>query len=179
MFRRIFIVGTSGSGKSTLAKELADAIGYDHVEIDALYWLPNWTKREKAEFDRLYQQAMKSSGVISDGNFLTHGVTLGQGDCLIWLDLGRLTISRRILLRSVKRVVTREKLWSGNQEQVRFLFSFNPELNPVLWSWKSYERRKKEYAALINSVSDATVYRIQNKTDLAECKLELVSVQSS
>jgi hypothetical protein len=41
--QRILILGRTGSGKTTLARELAAAIGVPHVELDALYFGPNFS----------------------------------------------------------------------------------------------------------------------------------------
>ena len=40
---RVNLVGSSGSGKSTLGQALAQALGQPVVEIDDLFWGPNWT----------------------------------------------------------------------------------------------------------------------------------------
>ncbi|MCB1701769.1 MAG: AAA family ATPase [Pseudomonadales bacterium] len=38
--RRVLIFGNSGSGKSTLAKRLKQREGLEHLDLDALAWLP-------------------------------------------------------------------------------------------------------------------------------------------
>ncbi|WP_262355798.1 shikimate kinase, partial [Klebsiella pneumoniae] len=38
----INVVGTSGSGKSTLARRLAHRLELPWIELDRLYWRPNW-----------------------------------------------------------------------------------------------------------------------------------------
>src|ERR687884_192101 len=40
---RILILGRTGSGKTTLARELAAALGVPHVELDSLYFGPDFT----------------------------------------------------------------------------------------------------------------------------------------
>jgi adenylate kinase family enzyme len=45
-YKRIVVIGTTSSGKSTLAKQLAEKIGGDYIELDALYWEPNWVAAE-------------------------------------------------------------------------------------------------------------------------------------
>jgi len=42
---RVVVVGTSCSGKTTLARRLARILATDHVELDSLYWGPEWTPR--------------------------------------------------------------------------------------------------------------------------------------
>src|SRR5262245_40275576 len=51
--KRVVVVGTSCSGKTTFAKELARKLNKKHVEIDAIYWLPDWTGRPEDDFRRL------------------------------------------------------------------------------------------------------------------------------
>jgi tRNA uridine 5-carbamoylmethylation protein Kti12 len=38
---RIVVVGTSCSGKTTFSRRLAQSLGREHVELDALHWGPN------------------------------------------------------------------------------------------------------------------------------------------
>lgn len=47
---RIAIVGTSGVGKTTLAKYVAEVLDIPHVELDALFWRPNWQEYSTGEF---------------------------------------------------------------------------------------------------------------------------------
>lgn len=169
--KRIFVVGTSGSGKSTLAKELAKNLNYKHIELDSLMWLENWTKREANELKRLVQKQTNTESIVVDGNFLNYELKLYKGDVLIFLDYPRLLVFKRVLSRSIKRVITREKLWADNQEQARFLLSMNPELNPVLWAWKTHYRRRNIYQEFIAKLpKDFAVYRITNSQELAELK---------
>jgi adenylate kinase family enzyme len=40
--RRVVVFGTTGSGKSTLAESLAARHGLRLIELDALFWGPDW-----------------------------------------------------------------------------------------------------------------------------------------
>lgn len=167
--KKIFVVGTSGSGKSTLAAHLATKLNLKHIELDALLWLPNWEKRSPDELKRLLELeiAEAKNGYVVDGNFQNKEIQLDAGSVLIFLDYSRLKVFQRILRRSIKRVVTKEKLWAGNQEELNFLLSLNPELNPVLWAWKTHYKRRSAYSALADSLgNDILVYRIRSKSDL-------------
>ncbi|MPZ15785.1 MAG: hypothetical protein GEU73_15410 [Chloroflexi bacterium] len=42
---RVVVVGTSCAGKTTLARRLARILASEHVELDSLYWGPEWTPR--------------------------------------------------------------------------------------------------------------------------------------
>ena len=48
--RRIVIWGVTGSGKTTLARELAERLGVPHIQLDAIFWKPNWVETPDEEF---------------------------------------------------------------------------------------------------------------------------------
>jgi len=49
-YTRIVVIGTTSSGKSTLAENLSKKLDLDFVELDALYWQPNWVGTPDEEF---------------------------------------------------------------------------------------------------------------------------------
>lgn len=65
---RVIVVGTSGAGKRTLARQLAARYYLSHVELDRLFWKPDWQPRDYAEFCRLVQPALSGPRWIADGN---------------------------------------------------------------------------------------------------------------
>jgi adenylate kinase family enzyme len=52
---RYVVVGTSGSGKTTVSANLAAESGLEHIELDALHWLEDWTERPPKEFRTLVE----------------------------------------------------------------------------------------------------------------------------
>src|SRR3954447_546995 len=68
--RRICVKGTSGAGKSTFAAELARRLDLPCIELDALFWGPNWTEPDRDVFRACVceTRAAASQGVI-DGNY--------------------------------------------------------------------------------------------------------------
>ena len=48
--KRINVVGTSGSGKSHFSSRLAAKLGVPYIEMDAVFWLPNWQHLELEDF---------------------------------------------------------------------------------------------------------------------------------
>ena len=64
---RVVVVGTSCSGKTTLARRLARLLATEHVELDSLYWGPEWTPRPDF-IPNVLTIAQQSRWVI-DGNY--------------------------------------------------------------------------------------------------------------
>lgn len=65
----INVVGTSGSGKSTLARRLAHRLGLPWIELDRLYWRPNWQGTPDEAFFAAIVAATASPGWVLDGNY--------------------------------------------------------------------------------------------------------------
>src|SRR5258708_36226958 len=59
---RILILGRTGSGKTTLARDLAAALGLPHVELDSLYFGPDFSTAPLALL-----RARSSAAIVGDG----------------------------------------------------------------------------------------------------------------
>ncbi|WP_324668907.1 AAA family ATPase [Geochorda subterranea] len=145
--RRILVVGTSGSGKTTTARRLARALGYVHVELDALHWGPDWTPAPDAVFRHRVHEATSGRCWVVDGNFTrVRDIVWPVADTVVWLDYPLPVILGRLLRRTARRVFLRERLWSGNRESLWRLFTAD---SIILWALKTYRRRRREYAELL------------------------------
>ena len=69
MSYRIAIVGTSGSGKTTLARQVAEILDIPHIELDALFWKPNWEQSDTWEFFDRIEAATQGDNWVVDGNY--------------------------------------------------------------------------------------------------------------
>ena len=49
-YKRINVVGTSNCGKTTFGKNLSNIVGIDHIEMDELFWGPDWYWPSDDEF---------------------------------------------------------------------------------------------------------------------------------
>lgn len=145
---RILVIGTSGSGKSTLARKISKALSVPDIELDALFWKPNWTQSSKEEFRAKIQESISEfSGFIIHGNYnQVRDLTWGNSDIVIWLDYSKKLVMWRVLKRSVLRILSREVLWSNNKESFRKNFLSKESI--ILWSWNTYAIRKKQYLEL-------------------------------
>jgi adenylate kinase family enzyme len=146
--RRVSVVGTSGSGKSTLSRELARILDCPWLELDSVYHQANWTPLETGEFlRRVTAVAGQESWVIDGGYSAIRPVVLGRADTVVWLDLPKRVVMRRIIWRSVWRAARGAELWNGNRENWRNLLSRDPEKSIIAWAWHTYGSRREHYAA--------------------------------
>jgi adenylate kinase family enzyme len=166
---KILVVGTSGSGKSTLARELSHKLGSVDIELDALHWKENWTPADPSEFrEEIVRETSNREGFIIHGNYnKVRDLTWGQADTVLWLDYPKSLVIWRVLKRSVVRVLTREKLWAGNQETLRKTF-FSKE-SIILWAWQTHALRKKQYLELAAKpeYQNVTIHRFDNPKQAA------------
>ena len=141
---RIAIVGVSGSGKSTLARRLAQRYGVEHIELDSLFMDAGWVEAELPEFRaRVARRLSGLPGYVIDGNYKNiRDLTWDRCDTIVWLNYSKPLVMRRVILRTIKRVVTHQELWNGNRESFRKSFLSRDSI--ILWSWNTYERRKSE-----------------------------------
>lgn len=150
---KIVVVGVAGTGKSTLARSLAQVLRVPHIELDALFWQPNWQKTSEDEFERLVTTATSATpGWVADGNYSDRirSVTWGSADLVVWLDYPRCTILRQLLVRTVRRIWTREEIWNGNRERpLRDQLSMDPSRSIIRWALRSYRPTKRKYARLM------------------------------
>lgn len=150
--QRIVIVGTTGVGKSTLAAQLSTALNIPHIETDSLYWEENWTESTDEDFVKKLANAVNEAGEswIVDGNYsLSRALVWPKADTVIWLDYPLWLIYWRLFRRSLKRVISREKLWNNNQESFYSQFLASDSL--FIQAAKTYQRRKERYSAIIEN----------------------------
>jgi len=146
--RRINVVGTTGSGKTTTARQLAERLGIPHVEMDALNWGPNWTPAEREVLRARTAQALVGEAWVVDGNYgSVRDIVWGRADTIVWLDFCLLVTMIQLTRRTVRRVATREELWSGNRE--RFWNSFFTRDSILWWGLTTHRRRRREYPVLL------------------------------
>lgn len=64
---RIAIFGNTSGGKSTLARRLASERGLNYVEIDQLYWQPDWTITPREIYEARHAEIIAGDNWIVDG----------------------------------------------------------------------------------------------------------------
>ncbi len=144
---RINVMGTTGSGKTTTAKLLAERLDLRRIEIDALAWRPNWEMTPRDELIRLVNDAIQGDGWVIDGNYSAVRPTVWPKlDTIIWLDYRFPRVFWQLLVRTIRRSVTRELLWNGCRE--RFRASFFSTDSILLWCIRTHWRRRRTHPRL-------------------------------
>jgi len=143
---RVVVVGTSCSGKTTLARRLAGILGTPHVELDSLHWGPEWTPH--ADFPSRVLEAVEQPRWVIEGNYSSvRDLVWRRCTSIVWLDYSFARVFSRALGRTVRRIVKRETLYSGNRETIRRSFF---DLDGIPW-WvvRTHRRRRREYPELL------------------------------
>ena len=146
---RVSVVGSSGSGKSTVARRLADILGVPYIELDAIHWRPGWVEEEPDVFADRVREATRGDAWVIDGNYQSKVGTLvwGPAELVVWVNPPRWRVMVQVILRTLRRAVTREELWNGNREGWGGLRLWSPSDSVIRWAWDSYGPQVKRYEA--------------------------------
>ena len=145
--KRIIVIGTSCSGKTTLARKLAAKLDMPHIELDRLFWLPEWKQRPAGEFRSLVQKAVDAERWVSCGNFSTvRDILWPHATHAIWLDYSFHVVIYRTLYRTIGRAITKEELFCGNYESIRQSFCSRDSI--LWWVLKTFRKNRRRYEQL-------------------------------
>jgi adenylate kinase family enzyme len=143
---RINVNGTSGSGKTTFAGDLARLLGFRHIEMDALFWGPNWTETpDDAFFPRVIGATAGDRWVV-DGNYTrARPLYWPRLQTVIFLDYPKWVVMWRVITRTFRRTLGQVELWQGNRERIGNVLLANDSI--IRWSWETYARRRAQFSA--------------------------------
>ncbi|PJN03282.1 adenylate kinase [Streptomyces sp. CB01201] len=144
--RRVLVVGSTGAGKSTLARALGERLDLPYHEVDALHFAgPGWAEDPRFA-TRVAEIAATPAWVLdSYGTPEVRPLLWERADTVLWLDYPRRVVMPRVLRRSLRRTVLRERIFHGNRETLTEWF--RPD-HPARWAWSQYASRRAALAAL-------------------------------
>jgi hypothetical protein len=160
---RIAVVGVTGSGKTTFARQLSARLGVPHVELDALYWQPNWTKADPDLLRAKIACEVARPGWVIEGNYsILRDLIWAAADTLVWLDYPLVLVFGRLLRRTICRTLAHEMLWGTNREQ------FWPNLIPpnglFPWLFKTHPRYRREFPIALGRPEYAHLQLVRLRT---------------
>ncbi len=152
------MAGTSAAGKTTLAVRIGAVLGVRHVEIDALFHGPAWTRRETFTAD--VEVFTAEPGWVTEWQYADVRELLAErADMLVWLDLSRATVMRQVVRRTVRRRLSRQELWNGNVEPPLRTVLTDPE-HIVRWAWTTHHQTAQRVIALHEQRPELVIVRI-------------------
>ena len=175
--QRIWVCGLSGSGKTTVARRLARVLGAPHVELDALHWRhhPDWGMPSDDEFLPEVREATAGDAWVVEGNYSrSRDIFWPRVELMVWLDLPLRTACWRVLLRTLRRIRSKDQLlWGVQRETVRDALLTWDGL--VLWNLRVFRRRHRTYMGLMHEarVRGSEVVRLRSQRDVDAWLAEL------
>lgn len=155
---RVNIIGTSGSGKTTFGRQLAQALNIPFIEMDALFWGPDWSFPEDEVLIARLSEALEGESWVLDGNYTrTTPVKWERVEVVIWLDYSFPRTLYQAVSRATRRLFSKEELWpgTGNRETLKMLFS---KESIVLYTITSYGRKRKNIIKMMESPEFQTIH---------------------
>lgn len=176
---KINIIGTSGSGKTTFSRKLSESLNLPVIEMDKVFWGPNWYWPSDEEFFGKLKNALSSEKWILDGNYTrTIPIKWEKVDVVIWLDYPFMTTLLQAIRRAIKRSITGEELWEGTGNRESFKKSFLSKDSIILWTIKTHKPVRKKYEEYMKSEKYAHIkfVRLRNHKE-AQRFLQMINKQ--
>jgi adenylate kinase family enzyme len=153
-YKRVLVIGPTGSGKTTLAESISRVSGLRHIELDLLRYRRNWQEIPADEFIEQVATIVQTDSWIIDGNYsAVRELTWRRSDLVVWLDYPLPTILYRLLIRTVRRLVTMADIGNENRERLRRLFG---RRSIILWAIRSHSPLRKEYEIMVAALPSNT-----------------------
>lgn len=145
---RINVVGTSGSGKSTFSCRLAEIKGVPYVEMDQLFWKPDWQESSDEEFFARLQNATAADRWVLDGNYhRTRSMKWNRSQVVVYLDLPFVPNMLQLTWRCVKRSVSGDEIWPGTGNRESLAKTFFSSDSVLWWAITHHASNRRRYLA--------------------------------
>ncbi|WP_435236494.1 AAA family ATPase [Psychromonas sp. PT13] len=148
--KRINVIGTSGSGKSTFSRKLSEKLNYPYLEMDKMFWKPNWVEASDQEFFTTLTNQISQPSWVLDGNYnKTASIKWADVDTIIWIDYSFVRTVFQAIKRALIRSITKQEFWEGTGNIETFRKSFFSKKSIIWWTLTTYKKNKIRYQALL------------------------------
>jgi adenylate kinase family enzyme len=163
--RRVVVAGVSGSGKTTLAARIAPLTGGRHIEIDGLYHGAGWMPRPAFLAD-VTAFAQTESWTTEWQYSPVRPLLAARADLLVWIDLPFLRVTLpRVIHRTLRRRLRREKLWNDNVEPPLHTFFTDPE-HIVRWAISTRHTYRERVPGLETQHPQLVIVRLRTPREV-------------
>jgi adenylate kinase family enzyme len=156
--QRVLVTGNTGAGKTTAARRLAGRLDLPFHEIDELAFAPGWAESPTYLADVTALADGPAWVLDSWGDTRIRDHLWGRADTLIWLDYPMRVLLPRIVRRSLRRTIRREKIFNGNTETYAEWLHRD---HPVWSAIRGHHRRRAEMTRRLPLFPDLIVVRLQ------------------
>lgn len=162
---RILLAGVTGSGKTSLARRISRDLGIPHRELDALNWGPGWTTRP--DFRERVAEFADDPEWIAEFQYTSRiGMMLGdRADTVVWLDLPLRVSFWRLLGRTVRRRVRRERNWGHSVEAPLWTVLTNRD-HILRWWWRTRHTWRERMPRLAAEHPEWALVRLRSRREV-------------
>ncbi len=164
------VYGPTGSGKTTVAGRIAQHIGVPYIELDAVFWMPDWVEKPLEEFRAEVSNVLKSypDGWVLDGNYSqVRDLTLPLADTVVWLRLPFWLASWWLWRRTITRGWKKEQLWGTNYESLRLSFLSRDSL--LLYQMRHWRRHHQGVKQSLEEIPHhASVFQLRSAREIED-----------
>lgn len=147
--QRILILGRTGSGKTTLARELAQVLGVPHVELDSLFFGPNFTTVPLDILRERTSAAIAGERWVTDGNKrAVRDLVWPRADTIVWLDYPITVSLWRLGKRALRRTSALKAEAAEAGEKGGLAKKLLSGAKGVLTALRSHMGQRREYPIL-------------------------------
>jgi adenylate kinase family enzyme len=142
---RVLVYGVTGTGKTTLARQIGERTGIEWHSVDDLAWEPGWIPVPVEEQRRRIAEICAGERWVLDTAYgAWREMVLPRTQLIVALDYPRWVSLRRLVWRTVMRIVDRRPICNGNTETLRQAFSRD---SIIVWHFRSFGRTRDRIRA--------------------------------